>query len=118
MDGSSKSPTLETWVMEPAGEAAVMDPASDAGVAESSSSSRAASSAAVEFSATLLWTELYSEARRWIVRTWLSESRSHGGDSWMRAESSETMMSVRPTKRLIVPTGKITLCVTGCATGT
>src|SRR4051812_30826710 len=93
--------------MEPADEAAVMDPASDAGVAESASSLRAASSVAAEFSATLLWAELYSEARRWIVRTWLSESRSRGGDSRMRAKSSETMMSVRPTKRLIVPIGKI-----------
>src|SRR3954465_12538287 len=103
--------------MEPADEAAVMDPASDAGVAESASSLRATSSAAAEFSATLLWAELYSEARRWIVRTWLLESRSRGGDSRMRAESSETMTSVRPTKRLIVPTGKIMLCVTGCAAG-
>ena len=61
--------------MESAVEAAMMDPASDAGVAELASSLRAASSAAAEFSATLLWAELYSEARRWIVRTWLSESR-------------------------------------------
>src|SRR3954466_1506567 len=104
--------------MEPADEAAVMDPASDAGVAESASSVRAASSAAAEFSATLLWAELYSEARRWIVRTWLSESRSRGGDARMRAESSETMTAVRPTKRLIVPIGRITLCVTGHAAGT
>src|SRR3954467_13357450 len=111
MEGYSKSPTLETWVMEPTGEAAVMDPASDAGVAESASSLRAASSAAAEFLATLLWAGLYSEARRWIVRIWLSESRSHGGDSRMRAESSETMTSVRPMKRLIVPTGRIMLCV-------
>src|SRR4051812_31691266 len=100
MEGSSKSPTLETWAMEPADEAAGMDPASDAGITESASSLRAASSAAVEFSATLLWAELYSEARRWIVRIWLSESRSRGGDSRMRAESFETMTSVRPTKRL------------------
>src|SRR4051812_35388175 len=85
--------------MEPAGEAAVMHPASDAGVADSALSSRAASPAAAEFSATSLWAELYSEARRWIVRIWLSESRSRGGDSRMRAESSETMTSVRPTKR-------------------
>src|SRR3954468_969933 len=104
--------------MEPADEAAVMDPASDAGVAESASSLRVASSAAAEFSATLLWAELYSEARRWIVRTWLSESRSRGGDSQMRAESSETMTSVRPTKRLIVPTGKIMMCVMGRVVGT
>src|SRR3954467_14141468 len=104
--------------MEPADEAAVMDPASDAGVAESAASVRAASSAAAEFSATLLWAELYSEARRWIVRTWLSESRSRGGDSQMQAKSYETMMSVRPTKRLIVPTGKIMLCVMGRAAGT
>src|SRR3954462_6640340 len=104
--------------MEPADEAAVMDPASDAGVTELASSLRAASSAATEFSATLLGAELYSEARRWIVRTWLSESRSRGGDSRMRVESSETMMPVRPTKRLIVPIGKIMLCVTGRAAGT
>src|SRR3954471_24136490 len=118
MEGSLKSPTLETWVMEPAGDAATMDPASDAGVAESASSLRAASSVAAVVSATLLWAESYLEARRWIVRTWLSKSRSRGGDSRMRAESSETMTSVRPTKRLIVPTGKIMLCVTGRATGT
>src|SRR3954465_3653852 len=105
MEGSSKSPTLETWVMEPAGEAAVMDPASDAGVAESASSLRVASSAATEFSATLLWAELYSEAGRWIVGPGLSKSQSGGGDSGMRAESSKTMTSVRPTKRLIMPTG-------------
>src|SRR3954471_18141443 len=92
MEGSSKSPALETWAMEPADEAAVMDPASDVGAAESASSVRAASSAAAEFPATLLWAEMYSEARRWIVRTWLSESRSRGGDSRMQAESSETMM--------------------------
>src|SRR3954470_17226403 len=118
MEGSSKSPALETSAMEPADEAAVMDPASDAGVAESASSVRAASSAAAEFPATLLGAELYSEARRWVVRAWLSESQSRGGDSRMRAESSETMTSVRPTKRLIVPTGKIMLCVMGRAAGT
>src|SRR3954463_12690699 len=98
--------------MEPAGDAATMDPASDAGVAESASSLRVASSAAAVVSATLLWAESYSEVRRWLGRTWLSESRSRGGDSRMRAEYFEMMTSVRPTKRLIVPTGRIMLCVT------
>src|SRR3954470_3398480 len=64
MDGSLKSPTLETWVMEPAGDAATMDLAIDVGVAESASSLRDASSAAMLVSATLLWDEPYSEARR------------------------------------------------------
>src|SRR3954463_14559391 len=104
--------------MEPADEAAVMDPASDAGVAASASSVRVASSAAAAFSATLLWAGLYAEARRRIARTGLSESRSRGGDSRMRAESSEVVTSVKPTKRLIVPIGRITLCVTGRAAGT
>ncbi len=65
-----------------------------------------------------LWAELYSEARRWIMRTWISESRSRGGESRMRAESSEMMTSVRPTKRLIVSTGMMMLWVIGRDAGT
>src|SRR4051812_37982494 len=89
MDGSLKSPMLETWVMEPTGDVATMDLVTKAGVAESVSLLRVASFADALVSATLLLAESYSEARRWMVQTWLSESRSHVGNSPMRAESSE-----------------------------